>query len=478
MATTWVREFTGGLDTRKLPETSPGGTLIRARDVHITRGGEVEQRADFVPVYTLPAGETKGLASTPGGLVVFGHQASVAVPSGLTFQRLQSPAGEALARIRYATLYNGDLQVAAEFSDGSAYLFYDGSRVSDANAPPNVDPALLPNALLTHDQKMYVGAGGTLFFSGVGDSMDFGAGTAAGEGFEVMATHSEKMDVITALARYDDLVAVFARRAVLLWFFDPDPTLNRRVQELDNTGAIATRAVTKFGDGDLFYLDVSGVRSVRARDSSNSAATTDVGSAIDTEITAFLDTLTAEQASRAVGVIEPRDGRYWLAIHDRIYVFSYFTATRVSAWTEYRPGFVVDDMVVYNDRVWVRSGDIVYVYGGTGVQYAYSNGVGEVWLPYLDGDDPTRAKHMSGVDVACRGTWRIKASADPENEQIEDLIANVVNSTFREGMIGHEMEFNHISLRMSVLQPPSSSTPARLGAAVIHFDSDGEEDSG
>ena len=47
MGTIWVREFTGGLDVRRLPETSPGGTLMRGLDCHITRGGEVEQRAVF-----------------------------------------------------------------------------------------------------------------------------------------------------------------------------------------------------------------------------------------------------------------------------------------------------------------------------------------------------------------------------------------------------------------------------------------------
>ena len=47
MGTVWVREFTGGLDARRLPETTAGGVLIRARNGHISRGGEFEKRAAF-----------------------------------------------------------------------------------------------------------------------------------------------------------------------------------------------------------------------------------------------------------------------------------------------------------------------------------------------------------------------------------------------------------------------------------------------
>ncbi len=39
MALIHVKEFLGGLDTRRMPETTPGGVLIEAVDCHITAGG-------------------------------------------------------------------------------------------------------------------------------------------------------------------------------------------------------------------------------------------------------------------------------------------------------------------------------------------------------------------------------------------------------------------------------------------------------
>ena len=84
----WFREFIGGLDTRRLPEAASGGVLIKANNGHITRGGEFEQRAAFVPEFALPEG-TIGLSHTTAGIFVFGHQAEPSgMPGGLLLYKL------------------------------------------------------------------------------------------------------------------------------------------------------------------------------------------------------------------------------------------------------------------------------------------------------------------------------------------------------------------------------------------------------
>ena len=62
MSAIGVRKFDRGLDVRRLPETTEG-VLIKAVDGRITRGGEFEKRAAFVPTHELPAG-TVSLAAT------------------------------------------------------------------------------------------------------------------------------------------------------------------------------------------------------------------------------------------------------------------------------------------------------------------------------------------------------------------------------------------------------------------------------
>ena len=453
---------------------------MRARDAHLTRGKELEQRADFIPVYTLPAAQTKSLAAVPSGLVVFGHQSTPGgMPAGVTYQQLQHPSGEALARVPYFTRYRSKIQAIGEFADGTRYVFYDGARVTDVNAPPNAVGSGSPAVLLTNSQKVFVGSGENLFFSAIGNSTDFGAGAGIGDGVIVMSTHAQGAEALTGLARYDEYVAVFGRRNIQTWFFDPDPSLSKQAQVLEETGCIAPRSITQFGDGDVFYLDRSGIRSLRARDSSNSAATSDIGSAIDPLVTSQIDTLGETAATDAIGLIEPRDGRFWLIIDDTIYVFSYFAAARVSAWTEYKPGFSISDAVVWDDRVWLRSGDTIYVYGSLPDQpFQYSDAVvAEAWLPYLDADQPARAKHLTGIDVSLRGTWDVALAMDPNNETVEDRIGTISETTF--GLDRHTVNGigNHLSVRFRSKRPESTRIPARLGSVVLHFARDDEEDS-
>jgi hypothetical protein len=452
---------------------------MRARDAHLTRGKEFEQRADFIQVYTLPAALTKSMAAVTGGLIVFGHQTDPGtLPAGVSYQRLQHPNGEALARVPFWTRYKGKVYAIGEFADGTRHLFYDGARVTDANAPPQAAGSGVPAVLLTAVEKMFVGSGENLFFSAIAASTDFGAGAGVGEGVIVMSTHAQGSEELTGLARYDEYVAVFGRRVIQTWFIDPDPTLSKQAQVLEETGCIAPRAVTQFGDGDVFYLDRSGIRSLRARDSSNSAATSDIGSPIDPLVIAQIDTLGETAAANAIGLIEPRDGRFWLILNDTIYVFSYFASAKVSAWTEYKPGFPITDALVWRDRVWLRSGDKIYVYGSLPeAPFQYSDGVGEAWMPYLDADQPARAKHLTGIDVSVRGTWDIAIATDPNNPNAEDRAGTFDQTTFGLDRVTANGIGNHISVRFRAKRPESATLPAKLGSVLLHFERDDEEDS-
>lgn len=466
MGTIWVKEFMGGLDARRLPETTPGGALIVGRDGHITRGGEFEQRAAFVKFADLPAGETKGLAATNSGLFVFGHAAGV-VPSPVSYQRLPPPAAQTITEFLSATLFKGKLFAAARFSDGLVYNFFDGARVTDWPASP------FATFVRTVQQKVYGVAGPNLHFSAIADATKFNSGT--GHGFVDLSTQATGSEELTAIAQYQNFVAVFAGRTIQLEFVDPDPTLNRLVQTLNNTGTVAPRSVTQFGDNDVFYLDESGIRSLRARETINVAFSSDTGNPVDDLVVPKMASLSPEQRARAIGIIEPRDGRLWMAINDEIFVFSYFTGSKVSAWTVYRPGFVVDDMVVFERKVYLRSGDAVYVYGGSGEEFDYAGVEAEAWLPYLDANAPTRAKSFTGIDAAVRGTWELRVGLDPTDLNASDKVATVTETTYGFDKLPGVGNSTHISPRFRLVAPPDAG-PAKLGAVVIHHDMHDDED--
>lgn len=695
MGTIFVQELAGGLDTRRMPEATTGGVLIRARDGHITRGGEFEQRAAFVPEYSLPAG-TVGLFYDPSSIVIFGGGPEPSgLPVGVAYQQLGHPD---IVRVLSADLYAGKIYAVAETADGGVFHFYDGALVTDwfdgraratfavtsgSTAPavsatgsfevtggtsdpgneitaitidgvdilgsavghtgdnvataaaivaqinthtsfpdytaaatgqtvkitavaPGSAPngkAVIPSAdgdvtfgsvaamaggvgaetsrladlkiggvsviagpvdwrtsneatatalasainsfasspdytasaignsvsvaaaatgtesngytvtftvengftvsptalaladgadssdayqpgrfVKTIGQKVYSVSGPNMHFSGIKDPTTWTT-DAVGAGFVDMSTENSGSEELKALARYQNFIAVFAERVVQIWYTDPDPALNRQSQVLNNTGTGSPHSVTAFGDTDLFYLDESGLRSLRARDSSNAAATTDIGVPVDDLITQTLEELDDNERQQITGLIEPSYGRFWLIMRDRIFVFSFFNGAKVSAWTEYTATcqesetgapvpFEVDAATVFKRRVYLRSGNTIYVYGGLATGKKYDATVAEAWLPYLDADAPTRMKQLRGVDLALRGLWEVAAAMDPTNESAEDKIGVFDETTYNMGTVPFSHTSTHVSLRFR----SKGVGPHRLGACVIHFDRHNDED--
>ncbi len=322
----------------------------------------------------------------------------------------------------------------------------------------------------TVGRKMYSVSGPNLHFSGLKQPTKFTTDTT-GAGFIDMSSIAAGLEDMVALAKYQSSVAVFAEKTTQIEYVDPDPTLNREVQTLENTGTRYPNSVTKFGDNDIFYVD-GGVRSLRARDSSNAASTTDIGVPIDTLVRAALKEVAEDEAGLVTSCIEPSTGRYWLAVKDQIFVFSYFGGAKVSAWTTYEPGFTVEQMVVFKQRVYLRSGNTIYVYGGLGAEEVYDSTVAEAWLPYLDANQPTRAKTWESMDAALEGQWAVAAAMQPTELTVEDPVNVLSKTTYNGDKLPQIGSSTHLSLRFR----SQGTGAARLSSVVIHHDLDADED--
>jgi hypothetical protein len=533
MGTLWVREFTGGLDTRRLPETSKGGTLIKAIDGHINRGGEFEQRAAFVPFAKLPKG-TVGMAYVPAGLVVFGSGGQPAdLPANVIYQQLQHPSSNAkLTKVLSYDLFSGKLFVAAKFDDGSINQYYDGNVVTNYGSNSAIVPG---NFVQTFGRKMYYLTGPNVIYSNLADPTNFDpdsgiiksdgtvststtdadgktttytktrktnadgtitvtvktdnpdgtsttttsveqpASSGVGAGFNDLSEEDYGSENLVAIGRYQNYLAFFSDRTIQIRYMDPDPALSKAIQALHNTGTLSPRSVTQFGDSDLFYLDSSGLRSLRARDASNSAATSDIGSAIDVLLTQTVRASSADDVNGAIGLIEPRDGRFWLSLGSQIFVFSYFPAAKVSAWSIYNPGFHVDDMTVYERRAYVRSGDQIYVYGGLGEIATYDDTEAVAWLPFLDADTPTEEKAVQGIDAAVKGTWLIELGMEPARLEVSDKIGTITETTFSGNRIPAHHRATHMSLRFTSKGRPAGGGPCILGSAAVTFSAESDK---
>lgn len=355
--------------------------------------------------------------------------------------------------------------------DPASGAFFSGGLATGSVVQPGKHVA-------TIDEKMYTGNQTLLVFSGVGQPTSYSTSTP-GAGFIDFANQAAGAGELQTIAPFQQYGAIFAQRSIFVWFLDPDPTLNRKAQVLKNTGAVSARSVTQFGDSDLFYLDRTGVRSVRARFSTTAASTTDIGVLIDPLVQAQLLALTTAERERIFGLIEPADGRFWLVMKNKIFVFSLFPGSKISAWSEYIPvtyaagvatQYNIDEAVVFLNKVYLRSGNDILVYGGESETLVYDETQPDVWTAYLDAEKPALPKRTKAIDVACEGLWDVAIAADLANTATVEPAVRVWQTTFNMASVPMEVEGSHFSVRFKGV--PGKTGPRKIGALCIHYDGD------
>lgn len=323
--------------------------------------------------------------------------------------------------------------------------------------------------LLTFKSKMHAAKDSAVNFSAVDNATVWNRDNTVdvGAGFINAASNASGSQVVTALDTYQGLLAIFARNTVQLWQIDADPGLNTPVQTLKNTGTRARRSVLAFGEIDVFYLADSGIRSLKARDASNAAYADDIGTALDPYVIAYLKTLTADQIAAACAIMEPEDDRYWLAVGNRIFVFSFFPNSKISAWSSYEPGLMITDMVRLDLQLYVRAGDTIYLYGGdTGDTYPDADETPvTIELPFYSGGMDATFKAWTGFDCAMTNTWLVKAIENPNREEVEHTVGSFNRITYRKGENSVFERCTHLALKLTCAR----AGPASVDKMAIHY---------
>jgi hypothetical protein len=322
----------------------------------------------------------------------------------------------------------------------------------------------IPIFSATYKGKEYAAVGSTVYFSALNDATQWGV-YDVGSGFVDMSNNFGGREDLSGIGVYQNTIAVFSTRNVQLWYFDPDPSQSSQRQVIDNTGCVAPGTVMSVGSVDLFYLSYNGVRSLRGRDSTDSAYSSDLGSPVDEILIDYMSTLTDEQIYKAKSIIEPKDGRYWISLGNKLFVLSSFSGSGINAWSEYTTGYQIDNICVFSNNVYIRSGNNIYKYGGdTGNEYDASEVVVE--MPYLDANKPATYKEVKGIDLTCEGKWLVELGFDYTNPSARDEIATVTQPSFALGRITATGTGTHIGPRLI----SSYSGYAKLANFIIHYD--------
>jgi len=368
---------------------------------------------------------------------------------------ISKESGSSFNNLAVAIVSAGNVTTAF---DPASQTYLDGG--ANASSVQGYTPGAFVRPVKT---KMYALSDSLLHFSGIDDPTEWND-TSTGAGFINLANHSRGSEDLKSIASYFNNIAVFAEEAVQIWFVDPDANLNQQIQVLQNTGTIAPDSVVEFGDNDVFYLNLSGIRSLRSRDSSNAAYVGDIGNPIDSLIVADIRTNRAA-AEEAQAILEPRDGRYFLSIGSKVYVFSFFPSSKVSAWSIYEPGFVVDRWAYDGRQTLCRSGNKLYSLGGeNGNTYDASEVV--VQMPFLDASAPATYKTFSSLDVTCENTWTVSVATDPQDISLREEVATVHQTTFGLGRVTLSGYSTHLAPRLVC----SASGAAKLGNLAIHYE--------
>lgn len=426
-----IVDIGGGTDASKITDITIDGNPII--DTEIDWAGSNSQTADAVAVAIKAYSGTSGFTAQ-----AFGQEVVIMATSD-------------------GTTVNGDA-VAITATGGVTVTPDTGVMAGGATGPSKLEPGRFAKTVKT---KVYALSTSLMHYSAIDDPTKFESGT--GFGFENLSTNAAGSENLTALANYFDDLAVFSKNNVQVWFVDPDPDQNAQLQVLNNTGAIAPNSVVEFGDNDVFYLSESGIRSLRARDSSNAAFVNDVGIQIDDIIQAKIleDSIIASEAQ---GVLEPREGRYLLAIGSTVYVFSFFPSSKVSAWTTYELPFTVKWWAYSGQLVACRSENAIYQLGSVAGK-VYDGSEATVIVPFLDAGTPANAKAWVGIDAAAEGTWKVYAALDINQPDEFIEIGSLQGSTFNNMDMPAIGNSTHISLKFV----SEDADGAKLGSVAIHY---------
>jgi len=205
------------------------------------------------------------------------------------------------------------------------------------------------------------------------------------------------------------------------------------------------------------------VTTTKAINASMAAAVNDVGSPIDKLMMDLVRDVSWD-VYNACAAVAPITGRYWLCIGNKIYILSYFPAAKISAWSTFSLDFPVQFITTCGNRLVLRSGDTLYMYGG-GDGVTYDNCVATVVTPMMNADTPTTWKKPVSIDLMIQGTWQLSAGMLANNPTARELVGTFAGQTYSLQAIPFAGYGTHIGLTLTT----SDASAALLGSITVNF---------
>lgn len=453
-----VEDFRAGLDVRRSVVTAKPGSLRELTNAFINAGGEVEKRRGLISAYSLPNG-TIGLARIAAAPVVFSFWGSPpTMPAGVACQQVFSPVD--LTKVLDSEFVYNSQYMVAKGVDGNIYHFWGSSNVT----PPYPQAAYIRQ----HRNRLWSFYGNVLYFSALQSAGTWSVptpGTPTSAGYIEVSYSDAGYPWLIGLNVYYNQLALLGRRAVQLWSMDEDPSKNQIIRSISNTGLVGPLAHTQVAGGDLLYLTDSGFRSLRARDASNQAMVTDLGSPIDDLIRPKVAAETAANYTvDARTAVDPLNGHALTFWGNEVWCLAMAPAADITAWSRWTMPFTIEGVSNVDSRLYVRSGNTIYLLGGWD-NATYDNSEVVVTTPFMDAGTPATLKRWHKLDAALEGTWSVEIASDPTQPDVFEMVGTITGATFPMQDVGLSTTTTHVSLRLKT----TDASRARIGKLILHY---------
>lgn len=288
-----------------------------------------------------------------------------------------------------------------------------------------------------------------------------------------ISTDTDGAQKLVGLELYDGKLAIFSENNIIIYDIFVDAAEIALSTVIERVNAVAARAITSYGNNDVFFLTRNGVRSIRARAGTSTPATADVGAVVDSFVRDTIQGTDADTLKRAVSEIEPIDGRYMLAIGSRIFILSQFLESKITAWSYMDVDFDVKDMHSDGRRLYARDEDTIYVYGGLDGDTWPDEGEQEtqVITPFMAADDPAGHKMLEGFDVSLKGDWDTDILVDLNDTDNAVDVGILRQITYGQGSIKVPARTTHLALSTTC----DSAGERLLSSLALHYHKEGAE---
>lgn len=275
---------------------------------------------------------------------------------------------------------------------------------------PNVQDAKCPNTkeVIIAASKVFAikNDGNVVRYSATNNPNDWS--TAGDAGFLPTGLQAQVDPRARALGLYRGNLVVMSSGELQLWQVDPDPAQMALLDNIPSIGTIYSKASASAA-GELYFLTEQGVRSISIAAGSTNLQAGDVGTPIDLLIQAELP------GSDPLGLYYPGGGQYWLVFGANVYVYSQSRIGGIGAWSLYEFPDAIEYTTQLDGKLYVRSGDVVYMIDEETGQDDGDPVPGTVQWPWLDFGQVGVQKMLIGVDLVASGDPQVSIGYDERN---------------------------------------------------------------